>query len=90
MLSADVNAALDQRPDLRLVKLADAAHDNWTHLGEWRRRLTAAPISSASFILLSNSRQRPMRPTVRTICGDERSTRTIATCYGMSPVTSSG
>ena len=48
MRSAEVNGALDQRPDLRLVKLADAAH-NWTHLGEWHRRLTAARISSASF-----------------------------------------
>ena len=34
MLSGEVNAALEQRPDLRLVKLADAAHDNRTHLGE--------------------------------------------------------
>ena len=34
MLSAEVNAALAQRPDLRLVKLADAAHDNWSYLGE--------------------------------------------------------
>ena len=34
MLSAEVNAALEQRPDLRLVKLADAAPDNWSYLGE--------------------------------------------------------
>ena len=34
MLSGEMNAALEQRPDLRLVKLADAAHDNRTHLGE--------------------------------------------------------
>ena len=34
MLSAEVNAALEQRPDLRLVKLADGAHDNWSYLGE--------------------------------------------------------
>ena len=34
MLSAEVNAALEQRPDLRLVKLADAAHDNWSYLDE--------------------------------------------------------
>ena len=34
MLSAEVNAALEQRPDLRLVNLADAAHDNWSYLGE--------------------------------------------------------
>ena len=33
-LSAEVNAALEQRPDLRLVKLADGAHDNWSYLGE--------------------------------------------------------
>ena len=34
MLSAEVNAALEQRPDLVLVKLADGAHDNWSYLGE--------------------------------------------------------
>ena len=34
MLSAEVNATLEQRPDLRLVKLADAAPDNWSYLGE--------------------------------------------------------
>ena len=34
MLSAEVNAALEQRPDLRLVKLADGARDNWSYLGE--------------------------------------------------------
>ena len=33
-LSAEVEAALEQRPDLRLVKLADGAHDNWSYLGE--------------------------------------------------------
>ena len=83
MLSGEVNAALEQRPDLRLVKLADAAHDNWTHLGE------SAPQADRSTDLV-NSRQQRRRPTVTTICGDERSTRTIATCYGMSPDLSSG
>ena len=34
MLSAEVEAALEQRPDLRLVKLADGAHDNWSFLGQ--------------------------------------------------------
>ena len=34
MLSATVNAALAQRPDLELVKLADGAHDNWSYLGQ--------------------------------------------------------
>ena len=34
MLSAEVNVALDHRPDLTLVKLADAAHDNWSYLDE--------------------------------------------------------
>ena len=34
MLSAEVTAALEQRPDLRLIKLADAAHDNWPNLAE--------------------------------------------------------
>lgn len=34
MLSAELEAALEQRPDLRLVKLADGAHDNWSFLGE--------------------------------------------------------
>ena len=52
----------------------------------WRRRLTAARSWSTSFMLLSNSRPRRTRPTVRTICGDERNTRSIATCYGMSQV----
>ncbi len=31
-LLADVTAALAQRPDLRVVKLADGANDNWTYL----------------------------------------------------------
>jgi hypothetical protein len=31
-LLADLMAALDRRPDLRIVKLADAALDNWTFL----------------------------------------------------------
>ena len=34
MLSAEVAAALEQRPDLRVVKLADAARDNWSFLGQ--------------------------------------------------------
>ena len=34
MLSAEVEAALAQRPDLRLAKLADGAHDNWSYLDE--------------------------------------------------------
>ncbi len=33
-LSADVKAVLAQRPELRLVKLADGAKDNWTYLSE--------------------------------------------------------
>jgi hypothetical protein len=33
MLAAEVNAALAQRPELRLVKLADGTKDNWTYLG---------------------------------------------------------
>jgi hypothetical protein len=33
-LLADVTAALAERPDLRLVKLADGAADNWTFLAE--------------------------------------------------------
>ena len=32
MLSAEVEAALGQRPDLRVIKLADAARDNWSFL----------------------------------------------------------
>ena len=32
MLKAEVAAALEQRPDLRLVKAADGANDNWTFL----------------------------------------------------------
>lgn len=31
-LLADVTAALAERPDLRIVKLADGANDNWTYL----------------------------------------------------------
>jgi hypothetical protein len=31
-LLADVTAALAERPDLRVVKLADGANDNWTYL----------------------------------------------------------
>ena len=34
MLSAEVDAALRQRPDLEVVKLADGAHDNWSYLDE--------------------------------------------------------
>ena len=34
MLGAEVEAALEQRPDLRVVKLADAARDNWGFLGQ--------------------------------------------------------
>ena len=32
MLSAEVGAALAQRPDLRLVTIADGANDNWDYL----------------------------------------------------------
>ena len=34
MVAAEVEAVLGQRPDLRLVKIADGAKDNWTFLGE--------------------------------------------------------
>ena len=34
MLSAEVEAALEQRPELTVVKLADGAHDNWSFLGQ--------------------------------------------------------
>lgn len=34
MLTAEVEAALSERPALRLVKLADGARDNWTYLSE--------------------------------------------------------
>jgi len=33
MLSAEASAALAQRPELRVVKLADGTKDNWTYLG---------------------------------------------------------
>jgi len=32
MLTHEIDAALRQRPDLGLVKLADGARDNWTYL----------------------------------------------------------
>jgi hypothetical protein len=34
ILSAEVDAALSQRPDLEVVKLADGARDNWSYLEE--------------------------------------------------------
>ena len=34
MLAAELAAVLQQRPALRLVKLADGAKDNWTYLGD--------------------------------------------------------
>ena len=34
MLSAEVNTALAQRPDLTVVKIADGAKDNWTYLAK--------------------------------------------------------
>ena len=48
MLSAEVEAVLEQRPDLRVVKLADAARDNWSFSVSWRRRLPAARSWSTS------------------------------------------
>ena len=48
----------------------------------WRRRLTAARIWSTSFM-----RSRQDAAYGENVCGDERNT---ATCYGMSPVASSG
>ena len=33
-LTAEVMGALVQRPDLRVVKVADGAPDNWSYLGE--------------------------------------------------------
>ena len=34
MLSAEVSAALEQRPELEVVKLADGAKDNWTYFAQ--------------------------------------------------------
>jgi hypothetical protein len=34
MLTAELEYARDQRPDLRVVKIADGAKDNWTYLSE--------------------------------------------------------
>ena len=34
MVAAEVNAVLGQRPELKLVKIADGAKDNWTFLGQ--------------------------------------------------------
>jgi len=34
MLSAEVDAALSQRPELEVVKLADGARDNWSYLDD--------------------------------------------------------
>jgi hypothetical protein len=33
-LTAEVMGALSQRPDLRVIKVADGAPDNWSYLGE--------------------------------------------------------
>ena len=42
MLGAEVEAALEQRPDLRVVKLADAARDNWSFLGQLAPQATTS------------------------------------------------
>ena len=34
MLTKEVTAVLDQRPDLTVVKIADGAKDNWSSLGK--------------------------------------------------------
>ena len=36
MLTAETSAILARRPDLKLVKVADGAADNWAHLSSWR------------------------------------------------------
>ncbi len=43
-LTAEVNAALSQRPDLRLVTLADGAKDNWRYL-DWELPSDATAIA---------------------------------------------
>ena len=48
MLSAKVEAALKQRPDLRLVKLADAAPDNWSFLGQLAPQAASSEQRAAS------------------------------------------
>ena len=36
MLTAETSAILARRPDLKLVKVADGAADNWAYLASWR------------------------------------------------------
>lgn len=36
MLTAEMAVIFDQRPDLTVIKLADACNDNWTYLGKLR------------------------------------------------------
>ena len=88
MLSAAVNAALAQRPDLELVKLADGAHDNWSYLGQLAPQ-AARSTEVVDFFHAAEQLKR-MPPTVRTARGAEFSTRGIVTCCGMRQVASSG
>ena len=44
-LTAEVMGALIQRPDLRVVKVADGAPDNWSYLGESCRLARRCSIS---------------------------------------------
>ena len=78
MLSAEVNATLEQRPDLRLVKLADAAPDNWSYLGELAAQADSSTELIDFFHALSNSRPRTrLRERCAGIGTRDR------TCYGM-------
>ena len=84
MLSAEVKAALEQRPDLRLVKLADGARDNWSYLGE------LAPQAEGSDELVDFIHAaEQLKAATDAAYGendlwDERNTRSIAIGYGMS------
>ena len=58
MLSAEVDAALEQRPDLQVVELADGARDNWSYLRQLAPQAASSYEVGPLFMLPSSSRQR--------------------------------
>ena len=76
MLAGELAAALEQRPALRLVKIADGAKDNWSYLRRCRRAMR----SSTSTTPPSISSALWMPPTGRTARRRAGSSRPIGTC----------